>query len=57
MVKISRQKGSHRYYNKDGLTRPITIPFHSNKDLPDSVVHNTLKQLKLTIDDCRKLLK
>ncbi len=41
-----RSKGSHRQYkNKKG--RLVTIPFHSDKDLPTGTQNSILKQAGL----------
>lgn len=47
---MTRQKGSHVAFTKDGAPRPIIIPANK-KDLPDYVVRNMERQIKEAEDD------
>lgn len=54
---IHHQTGSHiqlRHLSKTYLR--ITVPFHSNFDLPPFVIKNILKQAELSKDEFLKLL-
>ncbi|MBW1649570.1 MAG: type II toxin-antitoxin system HicA family toxin [Deltaproteobacteria bacterium] len=53
----TRQKGSHiRFIHQDG--RKITIPDHSNKDVPKGLLFKIIKyDLELTADDFFKLIR
>jgi predicted RNA binding protein YcfA (HicA-like mRNA interferase family) len=55
---ITHQKGSHvhlRHYQKTHLR--VTVPYHSNFDLPPSIVNSILKQAELSKEEFIKLLK
>ena len=53
---VVRQKGSHaRWKHPDG--RATTIPVHGNSDIGSWLFHEILKQLGITEDIFRELLK
>jgi predicted RNA binding protein YcfA (HicA-like mRNA interferase family) len=43
---FSRQKGSHRVYTKEGISRPIIIPAHG-KELAVSVIMSNMRSAGL----------
>ena len=50
-----RQKGSHvAFRHKDG--RYTTVPFHSSKDLPRSLIRVILSEINMSIDEYNDLL-
>ncbi len=51
-----RQKGSHKtFLHSDG--RILTIPFHSNKDIPLGLLNKIIKDdLKLSRDEFEKIM-
>lgn len=54
---IHHQSGSHiqlRHSQKSHLK--ITIPYHSNFDLPSSVINSILKQAEISKEEFLKLL-
>jgi len=48
---FSRQKGSHRLYQRDKIK--ITIPWH-NKDLKKGTLHHIIKQSGLSVSHFKK---
>ncbi len=52
--KMVHQVGSHvRYIHFDG--RKTVVPVHGNEDLNISLIHEILKQIKLSRDEYEKL--
>jgi len=49
-----RQKGSHRIYEKDGLSRPIVLPVY--KSLPIFVIKNNLRILNISPEKYLKII-
>jgi len=54
--KYSRQTGSHRYYTKDGIIRPIVIPAH-NKPIAVHIIRSNLRTAKMSRDEYFNLLQ
>ena len=48
---LSRVKGSHHIYTKEGVSKIIVIPVHGNRDLPAGTLKGILKDAGLTEDD------
>ena len=47
---LKRISGSHHIFYKEGFY-PVTVPVHTNKDLPISVLKSILKATNLTEND------
>jgi predicted RNA binding protein YcfA (HicA-like mRNA interferase family) len=43
--------GSHHIYIKDGIDAILSIPVHSNRDLPVGTLRSIMKDAELTGDD------
>jgi len=55
-VEFKRQKGSHAFYkHKDG--RYTTIPHHNKRMISRPLLRQILKQVDISIEDYRELLK
>jgi predicted RNA binding protein YcfA (HicA-like mRNA interferase family) len=48
---LKRVTGSHHIYAKKGVSVILSIPVHSNRDLPIGTLRNLLKDAGLTEDD------
>ncbi len=48
---LSRIKGSHHIYTKEGTPNILVIPIHGNRDLPMGTLKGLLKDAGLTEDD------
>lgn len=51
-----RQRGSHKIFNRSGLSRPIVVPIH-NMDIPVFVIRNILRVLGLTHEQYLEILR
>jgi predicted RNA binding protein YcfA (HicA-like mRNA interferase family) len=49
--KLKRISGSHHIYIKDGIDAILSIPVHSNRDLPVGTLRSIMKDAELTEDD------
>ena len=52
---LIREKGDHRIYQKDGLSRPLVVP--RDTQLPVFIIRNNLRVLGITPDEYRALLQ
>lgn len=53
---ISRQSGSHKIYkNMEG--KRTTVPYHSGKILHSKTLKSILRDINLTIDEFKELMK
>jgi predicted RNA binding protein YcfA (HicA-like mRNA interferase family) len=43
------KKGSHRVYQRPGLSRPIILPCHT-KEVPVYIIKNTLRNIALDVE-------
>jgi predicted RNA binding protein YcfA (HicA-like mRNA interferase family) len=50
---LKRISGSHHIYIKDGIDAILSIPVHSNRDLPIGTLRSIMKDAELTEDDLR----
>jgi len=48
---LKRITGSHHIYAKEGFTVILSIPVHSNRDLPTGTLRGILKDAGITEDD------
>jgi predicted RNA binding protein YcfA (HicA-like mRNA interferase family) len=48
---LKRVTGSHHIYAKKGVSVILSIPVHSNRDLPIGTLKNLLKDAGLTEED------
>jgi predicted RNA binding protein YcfA (HicA-like mRNA interferase family) len=48
---LKRITGSHHIYAKEGVTVILSIPVHSNRDLPTGTLRAILKDAGMTEDD------
>jgi predicted RNA binding protein YcfA (HicA-like mRNA interferase family) len=48
---LKRISGSHHIYIKDGIDAILSIPVHSNRDLPIGTLRSIMKDAELTEDD------
>jgi predicted RNA binding protein YcfA (HicA-like mRNA interferase family) len=48
---LKRITGSHHIYVKDGIDAILSIPVHSNRDLPIGTLRSIMKDAELTEDD------
>lgn len=49
--RIVREKGSVRYYGKEGYERLIRIDYHGRKEVPSGTCHSILKAAGLKEQD------
>ena len=49
--KLKRVTGSHHIYVKDGVAAILSIPVHSNRDLPKGTLKSIMKDAELTEED------
>jgi predicted RNA binding protein YcfA (HicA-like mRNA interferase family) len=40
---LAKEKGSIRYYRKNGWDRPIRVDYHGSKEVPTGTYHAILK--------------
>ncbi|MFC1596012.1 type II toxin-antitoxin system HicA family toxin [Candidatus Margulisiibacteriota bacterium] len=56
--KLIRKQGSHKVFTREGLNRPIVIPFHgNNKTVALFVIQNNLRLLKIPAETFIETLK
>ena len=48
---LKRVSGSHHIYIKDSIDVILSIPVHSNRDLPIGTLRSIMKDAELTEDD------
>lgn len=48
---LKRISGSHHIYVQDGIDAILSIPVHSNRDLPIGTLRSIMKDAELTEDD------
>jgi predicted RNA binding protein YcfA (HicA-like mRNA interferase family) len=48
---LKRITGSHHIYTKEGIDAILSIPVHSNRDLPIGTLRSIMKDAELTEDD------
>lgn len=48
---LKRVTGSHHIYAKEGVSAILSIPVHSNRDLPIGILKSLLKDAGLTKED------
>jgi predicted RNA binding protein YcfA (HicA-like mRNA interferase family) len=48
---LKRVTGSHHIYAKEGISIILSIPVHSNRDLPTGTLRSLMKDAGLTEDD------
>lgn len=48
---LKRVSGSHHIYIKDSVDAILSIPVHSNRDLPVGTLRSIMKDAELTEDD------
>ncbi|MBD2362124.1 type II toxin-antitoxin system HicA family toxin [Anabaena minutissima FACHB-250] len=48
---LKRITGSHHIYSKDGVDFILSIPVHSNRDLPIGTLKSIMKDAGLTEED------
>jgi predicted RNA binding protein YcfA (HicA-like mRNA interferase family) len=53
---LDRQKGSHAIYIRDADQARVVIPMHKGKDIKPKTLKGILEDIKITIDEFRKLL-
>ena len=49
--KLKRVTGSHPIYVKEGVAAILSIPVHSNRDLPKGTLKSIMKDAELTEED------
>ena len=49
--KLKRVVGSHHIYVKEGVAAILSIPVHSNRDLPKGTLKSIMKDAELTEED------
>ncbi|MEK7639687.1 MAG: type II toxin-antitoxin system HicA family toxin [Patescibacteria group bacterium] len=49
-----REKGDHRIYTRDGLSRPVVVP--RDTQLPIFIIRNNLRVLGISTDDYLQIL-
>jgi predicted RNA binding protein YcfA (HicA-like mRNA interferase family) len=54
---LDRQKGSHAIYLRDADQARTVIPMHKGKDIKPKTLKGILDDMKISIDEFRKLLK
>jgi len=52
---LTREKGDHRIYWRDGLKRPVVIP--ASGELPVLIIRNNLRVLAVSPDEYIEILK
>lgn len=50
-----REKGDHRIYMRDGLSRPVVVP--RDTQLPIFIIRNNLRVLGISTDDYLQILE
>ena len=45
---LIREKGSIRYYAKEGWVRPVRVDYHGSKEVPTGTCHAILKAAGIT---------
>ncbi len=50
-----REKGDHRIYARDGLSRPVVVP--RDTQLPIFIIRNNLRVLGISTDDYLQILE
>ncbi|MEK7631517.1 MAG: type II toxin-antitoxin system HicA family toxin [Patescibacteria group bacterium] len=50
-----REKGDHRIYTRDGLSRPVIVP--RDTQLPIFIIRNNLRVLGISTDDYLQILE
>ncbi len=53
--KLTRIKGSHRFFLNSETGRTATIPIHSNSDLSAGILKEILKDIELNVEEYEKL--
>jgi predicted RNA binding protein YcfA (HicA-like mRNA interferase family) len=53
--RLARQRGSHRTYVKEGVSRPVVIPTYD--EVPASIIRNNLKTAGISRDEYFRLLE
>jgi len=53
--RLTREKGDHRIYWREGLKRPVVIP--KDKDLPIFIIRNNLRILDISLEEYTEILK
>jgi predicted RNA binding protein YcfA (HicA-like mRNA interferase family) len=53
--RFARQRGSHRTYVKEGVSRPVVIPTYD--EVPVSIIRNNLKTAGISRDEYFRLLQ
>ena len=48
---LKRITGSHHIYSKEGVDAIISVPVHSNRDLPTGTLRSIMKDAQLEEDD------
>jgi predicted RNA binding protein YcfA (HicA-like mRNA interferase family) len=48
---LKRVTGSHHIYAKEGVDAILSIPVHSNRDLPKGTLKSIMKDAELTEED------
>ncbi|RAM52405.1 MAG: hypothetical protein C6Y22_06940 [Hapalosiphonaceae cyanobacterium JJU2] len=48
---LKRITGSHHIYVKEGVDAVLSIPVHSNRDLPKGTLKSIMKDAELTEED------
>ena len=48
---LKRITGSHHIYSKEGIDEIISVPVHSNRDLPIGTLKSIMKDAELEEDD------
>ena len=48
---LKRVKGSHHIYGKTGVDVILSIPVHSNRDLPQGTLRSLMADAELTEED------
>lgn len=49
--KLKRVTGSHHIYAKESVDTIVSIPIHSNRDLPKGTLKSIMKDAELTEED------
>jgi predicted RNA binding protein YcfA (HicA-like mRNA interferase family) len=53
---FDRQSGSHAIYYRKSDKRRIVVPVHSGKDLKPKTLFGIIKDMRLEVEEFRKLL-
>lgn len=48
---LKRVTGSHHIYSKEGVDAILSIPVHSNRDLPKGTLKSIMKDAEITEED------